>query len=100
MAEVEDLPPEIAKQLMSFLREVDGEFEVVDMFGLVQFIARNGDRYPVLYNLVKVNGNALIEHHQNTGEVLPGTKLIHTTTEEGSNVTRVEILRGPIPPKR
>ena len=90
-----NLPPEIGAKLMRFLREkADGEFEVIDMEGLVKFIAEHGERYPVLQSLVKINEDALIEHYKRTGEVPPGIKLIKTSTREGENVTYIEILHG------
>jgi hypothetical protein len=89
----DELPPEIGAKLLTFLREEDGEFHVADMQGLVQFIVEYGDRYPTLLNLVKVNEEFVVEHFERTGEVLPGIKLIKTTTREGDNVTKLEIFQ-------
>jgi hypothetical protein len=50
--------------------------------------------YPSLRELFTIDKDALVEHFKNTGEVPPGIKLIHTSTEEGSNVTRLEVRYG------
>jgi hypothetical protein len=49
--------------------------------------------------LFNIDYEAVVEHFKQTGEVLPGMKIIHTETREGDNVTKLEIFRGPIPPK-
>ena len=90
-----DLPPELRAKLLTFLRESNGEFEVVDMQGLVQFISEHAEQHPVLLRLVQVNEDVILEHFKQTGEVPPGIKLIKTTTPEGSNVTYLEIFHGP-----
>jgi hypothetical protein len=95
----DDLPPEIGAQLLTFLREVNGQFEVADKEGLVKFVAEYGERYPPLLDLFSINKEAALEHFKRTGEVLPGMKIVHTNTREGDNVTKLEIFRGPIPPK-
>jgi len=100
MSILDDLPEDLARQLMSFLTESDGELQIADMPGLITFIARHSDRYPPLLSLINVNGDAVIQHFEETGEVPPGIKLIGTSTEEGSNVTHVQILQGPIPPRK
>ena len=93
------LPPEICAKLMACLRKTDGEFEVTDKEALLRLVAEHGDRYPVLFGLFKIDYDAMVEHFKKTGEVLPGMKIIHTETREGDNVTKLEIFRGPIPPK-
>lgn len=95
----DDLPPEIGAKLMTFLRETNGQFEVADMLGLVNFVLEHGDRHPALWDLLKINEEAVVEHFKRTGEVPPGVKIVHTATQEGDNVTKLEIFRGPIPPK-
>lgn len=94
-----DLPPEIGAKLMTFLRETNGAFEVADMEGLVKLIAEHGNEHPLLTTLLKIDYEAVVEHFKRTGEVLPGMRIIHTETREGDNVTKLEIFRGPIPPK-
>ena len=94
-----DLPPEISAKLMACLRETNGEFEVADMEGLVKLVAEYGKEHPVLTSLLKIDYDAVVEHFKRTGEVLPGMRIIHTETREGDNVTKLEIFRGPIPPK-
>ena len=95
----DELPSEIGAKLMTFLRESNGEFEVADMEGLVKFVVEHGERHPVLRDLFRINYDAVVEHFKRTGEVLPGMRIIHTETREGDNVTKLEIFRGPIPPK-
>lgn len=95
----DELPPELGKRLLSFLREVNGEFELVDKEGLVKFVAEHGKAHPVLLTLFKIDEEAAIEHFKKTGEVLPEMKIIHTSTPEGSNVTKLEVFRGPTTPK-
>jgi len=92
-------PPEIGAKLMTFLREANGGFQVADMRGLVKFVAEYGDRHPALLSLLDVNEEAVVEHFKRTGEVPPGVRVIKTTTREGDNVTKLEIFRGPLPPK-
>lgn len=96
---IDDLPPGIGAKLMTFLRETNGGYEVADMEGLVKFIAQHCERHPVLMSLLKIDYDAVVEHFKRTGEVLPGMRIIHTETPEGSNVTKLEIFRGPISPK-
>lgn len=94
-----NLPDTLQTQLMSFLGEIDGELQVIDMAGFVSFVVEHGENYPELYSLVSLNKRAAVEHYEATGEVPPGVKLVRTTTEEGSNVVGLEILRGPISAK-
>ena len=47
----DDLPETIGVKLMTFLRETNGEYEVMGMPGFVEFVAEYGDRYPVLRGL-------------------------------------------------
>lgn len=95
----DELPPEIGAKLMTFLRETNGQFEVADMQGFLEFIVEFGEQHPMLLDLIKVNKEAVVDHFERTGEVLPGIKLVKTTTREGHNVTKLEIFRGPHPPK-
>ena len=95
----DDLPPEIGAKLMGCLRETDGQFEVADKEALLKLVAEHGEQYPVLLGLFKIDYDAVVEHFKKTGEVLPGMRIIHTETREGDNVTKLEIFRGPIPPK-
>jgi hypothetical protein len=95
-----DLPEDIAKRLLSFFAETGGEPRVADMAGFISFVAEHSETYPILLSLININEGELIRHFEETGEVPPGVKLIGTTTEEGSNVTHLEILQGPIPPRK
>jgi len=61
----------------------------------VELIAEHGDAFPFLRELITVNLDAVVKHYEETGEVPPGIKLIRTTTEAGSNVTSLDVLRGP-----
>jgi hypothetical protein len=90
----EKIPPEIGQQLLSFVREVDGDFEIVDMKGLVNFIQEHGKQYPTLLKLININEQAIVEHYQKTGEVPPGIKLVRKTRED-DKVTKLEVFRGP-----
>jgi hypothetical protein len=93
------LPKELAARLMTFLRETgEDEFEIVDMAGLVKFIGEHGKEYPFLFNMLQINEDALQAYFEQTGEVPPGIKMVRTTNE-GGNVTRLEVLHGPIPPR-
>lgn len=92
----DQLPPEIGAQFLSYLREVDGKFEVVDKEGLLNFIAEYSEKYPILRGLFTVNEEAVLEHFHKTGEAPPGIKIIHTSTREGDNVTKLEVFRGPV----
>lgn len=92
----DDLPAEIQERVWSFIVErEDGTFDVPDRRGLIAFIVENADAYPSLLNLVKVNEERVIEHAKETGEVLPGVKIVKTRTVEGENVTDVRIYHGP-----
>ena len=81
-ADVADLPPELRTEFLSFLREVNGEFEVADTRGLLMFIAEHGEQYPALFNLLEINEGAVIEHFERTGQVPPGVQLTRTTTRD------------------
>jgi len=94
-----DLPPELGAQFLSFLREVNGEFEVSDMQGLLLFVVEHGEQYPALFNLFEIDMEFIVEHFKSTGEVPPGVKLIGTTIRDGTNITELKVLYGPIPPK-
>jgi hypothetical protein len=83
---LDKLPSDLKQTILSFLREKDDGFEVVDMLGLVNFIVEHGTTYPVLYTLVKINEEAVVEHYKYTGEVPPGIKLVHKT-QESNKVT-------------
>ena len=98
MTQNEEWPPEIAERFMKCLREVDGNFEVADMKGLLTLIAERGKEYPSLLNLVTINEDALVRHFEETGEVPPGVKMIGTT-QLSDKVTKVEIIHGPQPPR-
>jgi hypothetical protein len=92
----EDLPVEIQQRFLSFTRErEDGTVEVPDRRALIDFIIGNADAYPALLDFVKIDGDRVIEHAKETGEVPPGVKIIKTRTVEGSNVTDVRIFHGP-----
>ncbi len=95
----ENFPPELAKQLASYLQEVDGEYIITDMLGLVGFILEHGKEYPGLYDIIQLDEDKVVEMYEKTGEVPPGIKLIRKTQREDSNVTDLEILHGPIPPR-
>jgi hypothetical protein len=92
------LPRELLDGLMAFLTETDGRIEVADMGGLLRFVAEHGESYPALLDLIEVNGQAIVERFERTGEVPPGVKMIGTARE--GNVTRLSILTGPVPPKK
>ena len=97
--ESNDLPEDLRLQFLTFLREKnDGEWEVVDKLGFVKFIVEHGKQYPVLYTLINIDKDAVVDHYERTGEVPPGVKLVRKT-RESETVTRLEVLRGPIPPK-
>ena len=58
----DEFPTEIGARLMTFLRETNGEFEVADMLGFLNFVAEYGERHPVLRGFVKINEEAVVEH--------------------------------------
>lgn len=80
--DVADLPPELRTEFLSFLREVNGEFEVADTRGLLMFIAEHGQQYPALFKLLEINEEAVIQHFERTGQVPPGVQLTRTTTRD------------------
>lgn len=93
--DVNSLPPELLAKFLSFLRrKPDGEIVVADRRGFVDFVFENREQYPFLGGLLKLNEAAVTEHFEKTGEVPAGIKGIRKTTEEGSNVTKLEILWG------
>ena len=94
-----DLPLELREQLNSFFQEVDGSFEVTDMPGAINFILEHGDKYPSLYDLIDVDMDKVVEMFERTGVLPPGIKLVRKTPIEGTNVTKLEVLHGPIEPK-
>jgi hypothetical protein len=81
---IADLPPELGTEFLSYLSEVNGEFEVADTQGLLMFIVEHGEQYPALYNLFELNEEAVVEHFERTGQVPPGIQLSRTTTRDGS----------------
>jgi len=84
-SDVADLPPELGAEFLSFLREVNDQFEVVDTRGLLSFILNHVEQYPALLNLIEINWNAVIERFERTGEVPPGLMLTRTSTREASS---------------
>ena len=91
-----DLPDEIIERVLSYCTvDASGHQTVSDMRGFVAFIVENADAHPALLNLVSINEDAVTKHIQETGEVPPGIKLIKTSTAEGSNLTKVQIVHGP-----
>ena len=99
MDDLNSLPEDLRAQFLSFFREEGGQFNVLDKEGLIRFLAENGERHPALLGLLKIDKDAVVSHFKETGEVLPGMKIIHTSSQEGSNVTKLAIHRGPTPPK-
>jgi hypothetical protein len=93
-----DLPPELGAKFLSFLHEVNGEFEVTDKKGLLSFIIDNGEQYPVLFNLLEIDLEAIEAHFESTGEVPPGISMVRKAPRNGANITELEVLHGPIPP--
>ena len=99
MSTAKQLPPELAAKVMSLLREVDGEFEIIDMPALVNLVLEHGHEYPSLRDLIQINEDALLAHYHETGEVPPGIKIVETSRQEGSNVTELKVLYGPSSPQ-
>lgn len=99
VSKLDELPEEVARELMSFLIDVDGDLRVNDVSGFLTFVAHHSENYASLLELIKVDEEAVIAHFEETGEVPPGLKLVGKTTEAHSNVTHLQILRGPIPPR-
>jgi hypothetical protein len=95
----ETFPPELAKQLSSYLQEVNGEYIITDMLGLIGFILEHGKEYPGLYDIIEIDEDKIVEMYEKTGEVPPGIKLVRKTPREDSNVTDLEIQHGLIPPR-
>jgi hypothetical protein len=94
-----DLPPELGAKFLSFLREVNGEFEVADTQGLLLFVVEHGEQYPALFNMFEINMDVIVDHFERTGVLPPGVRLIRKSTREGTNITQLEVLHGPLPPK-
>ena len=95
-----ELPPELAARVMSLLREVDGEFEIIDMPALVKLVLAHSNEYPSLRKLIQINEDALVAHYRKTGEVPPGVKLVQTSSQEDSNVTILKVTHGPLTPNQ
>ena len=85
------LPPELMQKMMSFMREDGDDYVIDDMKGFVEFIAQHVKQYPSLMKLVNFNEQALLDHFHRTGEVVPGVRIVSKETEEGSNVTKVNV---------
>jgi hypothetical protein len=83
--DVTDLPPELGAEFLSFLREVNDQFEVADTRGLVSFIVEHAEQYPFLLDLIEINWDAIVERFERTGEVPPGIQLTRTATREASS---------------
>jgi hypothetical protein len=97
--DLSNFPPELRERFMSFIRvKPGGEAEVVDEPGFFAFVDEHREKYPFLSKLVKLNEAAVEEHFSKTGEIPAGIKGIRKTTQEGSNVTKVEIFFGPTRP--
>lgn len=96
---IEDLPPEVREKLLSYCRVEDEQVRVVDLDGLLRYIVEQGGQYPVLHSLVKIDKEFLIERFKQTGELPAGVKMIRKTTQEGDNLTKLDIFHGPIEPK-
>ena len=93
--DLSDFPPELRKKFMSFIRvEPSGETKVADETGFFDFVEEHREKYPFLGQLVKLNEAAVTEYFERTGKVPVGIKGIRKTTEEGSNVTKLEIFWG------
>ena len=90
----DELPPDVAANLMKFIRQRDGEIEVIDREDFLDFIIDNCRRYPALQGLLKVDGDAAMDYYERTGKVPSGIRLIKTTTRDGDNVTELEIIDG------
>jgi hypothetical protein len=85
------LPPELTDRLRSFMREDGDDYVIDNMEGLVAFIVEHHETYPSLLKLVNINEQAVIDHFSRTGEVPPGVRIVRKETEEGSNVTKVNV---------
>jgi hypothetical protein len=94
------LPPDIVAAVNGFLRERDGELEVADLEGLRTFVFSNMESYPALTSLLMPDKEAIMQHFERTGMVPPGVKIARRTPIEGSNVTKLEVFRGPTSEKR
>lgn len=93
--DLKSLPDELKTQFLSFLREGEnGQWELIDKDGLLNFVAEHGKTHPALWNLFTVNEDALVKHFEETGEVPPGVKMI-AKTRINEKVTKVQILHGP-----
>ena len=91
-----NLPQDLVGELMSLLRGTeDGEYEILDKAKMLDFVRKNADSYPFLREFIRIDEQALADYVERTGDVPPGVKLTRRTQEKGSNVTRVEIVRGP-----
>ena len=90
----DDLPPDLAAQLMEFVCDVEGEYQVQDMQWLANFILQHQEEYPQLLNLIQIDEDAVVEYYKKTGEVPPGVKLVRTTTREGNNVVDLSVIHG------
>ncbi len=92
----EQLPKFIEDKLMSLLQKVDGEYEVIDMLGLIKLVSEHCKEYPSLKELLQIDEEEVVKLYEETGVVIPGIKLVETSTTEGSNVTSINIIHGKV----
>lgn len=98
--DLSNFPPALREKFMSFIHvEPGGEAKVVDKPGLFAFVDEHREQYPFLGELVKLDEAAIEEHFEKTGKVPAEIKGIRTTTEDGSNVTKLEIFWGEDTPE-
>ena len=90
----EDLPSDVKQQLLSLLGEVADEVIVPDENAFIEFIREYGKSYPVLFELLKLNQEAVQGHYERTGEAPPGIKMTMTSHRPDTNVVDLRVIYG------
>jgi hypothetical protein len=92
-----DLPIEVRETLLSLVEDEDGEVAVPDKKAFIDFVRENGRTYPVLYQVLQLNKDAVRSHYEKTGEVPPGIKLTKKSYRAESNVIDLKVVHGTTP---
>jgi hypothetical protein len=100
MDDLRQLPPDVLAKFLGFITEVDGEYQVKDQKGFIDFVYEYRSQYPFLESFLQLNEEAVMRHCEETGEAPPGVKITIKTVTEGSNVIGLTIIDGSRPSKK
>jgi hypothetical protein len=90
----EDLPIEVRQKLLSLVKEIDDDIAVPDQRAFVNFVQEYGKQYPVLFQLLKLDEEAIRSHYERTGEVPPGIKMTMKSQRVDSNIVDLTVIYG------